>query len=146
MNIKEAKITSSLCTIPFTQKQSAIRQIFNMSITTNDQSKNNKNIIVYNNNVYFKQIKDNQDQINTMLTNIFNNTEEGDLRLNQENTRKINMKENIQKSRKLNIKNYEYNDKKTFEQIFIPCINCNNLISYDDIGDIIICNIRKAFS
>ena len=117
-----------------------------MSITTNDQSKNNKNIIVYNNNVYFKQIKDNQDQINTMLTNIFNNTEEGDLRLNQENTRKINMKENIQKSRKLNIKNYEYNDKKTFEQIFIPCINCNNLISYDDIGDIIICNIRKAFS
>ena len=141
MKINKETTNSNLLTITNKNKQSMIRQIFNINKTTMDLSSSNKNLIIYNNNVYFKENIDNKENMSKMLLNVFNISMDPS-NFNKESIRKISISENnldnIETLKNSGITedctSREANDNYIIEQIFIPCINCNNLISYMDIG------------
>ena len=154
MNINNKALNSyRISSVAGSAKQSQIREIFNINNNKIDLHQNNTNRIIYNNKVFFNyKENDNKEKLSVMVKNIINSNNDGNIQYekNKENLKKsfsLNTIENLETARGKRKKSEiggSSNELLVFQQIFIPCINCNNLISYEDVGKILI-QFRKAF-
>lgn len=127
-------------------KAAKIKDIFNLYHINKEPTNINKNLIFYNNNIFFKENVDNKEEITKIVSNVYSINQEEYI-FNKDNILKINPKSGIcnlerVKNEKTTNENNEFN---FIEQIFIPCINCNNLICARDTGTYFCLNLRKTF-
>ena len=127
-------------------KASKIKDIFNL-YHIEKQTNINKNLVLYNNEIFFKENVDNKEQITKIVSNVYSINQQ-EYNFNREKILKINQDSgicNLERLKNVGISK-ENNELNFIEQIFIPCINCNNLISLNDTGTYFCLNLRKTFN